>query len=380
MKKILFYTFALLLFSRLAFAQTVELKFVPFYMDNDSVVIKAQMKPTGGNYRFDGVSVSITYDPGKFYIDPLTTIHEKYFSRYGWDDNSVPDFDMNGSKPDIIMYEEDVGLTPGIDRLIGQNQIIPLCMFTFLNSAHDSGTTDFNVHANFDAGAYTYYTVTTDALTHKFVPALVLTNFWYPVELNSFTAAQQGRGIALSWTTVSERDNKGFDIERRALEGSDNLDWIKIGSANGSGTTTQEHQYLFFDNLLPRDGTYEYRLIQKDFDGRETELRSVRVEYRNSSLRFALHNSYPNPVSLSSGTPATITYDIAERSRVKLIATNLIGQQVAEFTNDVLNAGSYTASWLPADLPTGAYLVILTAEGELSGKTQRASIHLNIMK
>jgi hypothetical protein len=360
-------------------AQTTRLDFVPVSVCNDSVVIKAMMAPTGGSYRFDGVSVCIAYDPGVFYIDTITSIMNKYFAQYDWEDNSLPNLEMNGLKPDIMMYEQNI-TGPGQDRLVGQNQFIKLCTFTFYTWVKDSGTTSFDVYGNFDTGAFTYYTVTTDAETHKFSPVKVLSDFWYPVELTSFTAAQQGHGVALTWYTATEHDNAGFDIQRRSLDGSDNPDWRTIGNVRGSGTTIQQRQYFFFDNSLSKDGMYEYRLVQRDYDGRETELRPVQVNYRNSTFQFALNNSYPNPVSLSSGAPASISYEIPERSRVKLIATNLLGQQVAEFTDMTLEAGRYTATWLPSDFTAGTYIVILTTVSETSGKAQRASIHLNVVK
>jgi hypothetical protein len=46
-----------------------------------------------------------------------------------------------------------------------------------------------------------------------------------PVELLSFTAAISGSGVELKWTTATETNNRGFEIERK----QENSDWITRG-------------------------------------------------------------------------------------------------------------------------------------------------------
>lgn len=55
------------------------------------------------------------------------------------------------------------------------------------------------------------YTVQIDAIT--------LINSWnaiVPVELTSFSGSVNNKNVNLSWTTATEINNQGFDIERKS--------------------------------------------------------------------------------------------------------------------------------------------------------------------
>ncbi|MCU0332478.1 MAG: hypothetical protein MUC75_03795 [Ignavibacteriaceae bacterium] len=83
-----------------------------------------------------------------------------------------------------------------------------------------------------------------------------------PVELTSFAATVNGRDVILQWTTATELNNSGFQVERRTSE----TDYDAIGFVAGSGTTTEQRSYLFNDAKLS-EGEYIYRLKQIDFNG-----------------------------------------------------------------------------------------------------------------
>ncbi len=85
-----------------------------------------------------------------------------------------------------------------------------------------------------------------------------------PVELVSFNAVMNGTAAELSWTTSTETNNKGFYIERKSAAG-----WEQIGYVNGNGTTAQNHNYIYLDNLqgININNTIYYRLKQIDFQG-----------------------------------------------------------------------------------------------------------------
>ncbi|MFA6234728.1 MAG: T9SS type A sorting domain-containing protein, partial [Bacteroidota bacterium] len=109
---------------------------------------------------------------------------------------------------------------------------------------------------------------------------------------------------------------------------------------------------------------------QEDFNGSVTYSDAVVVNYVNAPLQLALRQNYPNPVSLSNGETTTVGYDIAERSRVRLVVSNVLGQQIAVLAEHTLDAGSYSANWRPADIPAGTYVVTLTAEAMESGRME----------
>ncbi|MBE2281366.1 MAG: right-handed parallel beta-helix repeat-containing protein, partial [Ignavibacteriaceae bacterium] len=85
-----------------------------------------------------------------------------------------------------------------------------------------------------------------------------------PVELNSFTASVDERDVVLNWETGSERNNSGFEIQRKTGD-----DWVKIGFVEGKGSTAENTVYSFIDDWKYESftGTVYYRLKQIDFDG-----------------------------------------------------------------------------------------------------------------
>jgi hypothetical protein len=83
-----------------------------------------------------------------------------------------------------------------------------------------------------------------------------------PVELLTFTGKMINGTVVLNWTTVMERNNQKFIIERS----SNSSDWEAIGEVAGAGNVTTLTNYSFID-YTPLDGTSYYRLRQVDIDG-----------------------------------------------------------------------------------------------------------------
>ena len=86
-----------------------------------------------------------------------------------------------------------------------------------------------------------------------------------PVRLSSFTATKAGSQVYLRWITAMESNNKGFDIQRSR----DGNQWSSIGFVNGAGSSSQDVHYTFTD-ALPLAGQNYYRLVQVDYDNRQT--------------------------------------------------------------------------------------------------------------
>src|SRR5690606_35586785 len=69
-----------------------------------------------------------------------------------------------------------------------------------------------------------------------------------PVELTAFSASISNKNVILNWFTASEKNNRGFVIERKIHSGN----WEVIGFAAGFGTTTEAKSYSYTDqNLAP---------------------------------------------------------------------------------------------------------------------------------
>ena len=100
-----------------------------------------------------------------------------------------------------------------------------------------------------------------------------------PVELVGFTGRQDGNSIVLEWTTLSEKDNDYFEIERSV----DGENFVTLGRVAGAGNSTAKIDYNFVDNE-PVQGRAYYRLSQVDYDGtRSFADRLVSVVYTAGS-------------------------------------------------------------------------------------------------
>ncbi|HEX2788357.1 MAG TPA: T9SS type A sorting domain-containing protein [Ignavibacteria bacterium] len=176
-----------------------------------------------------------------------------------------------------------------------------------------------------------------------------------PVELASFSAVVNERNVTLNWTTSTEENNSGFDIERRTIT---NENWAKVGFVQGNGNSSEPHNYTFTENNL-NAGTYKYRLKQIDYNGN--------FEYFNLSSevnvgipdKFDLSQNYPNPFN-----PTTkINYEFPVEGKVILKVYDISGREVAQLVNEIQTAGYYTVSFNASSFASGVYFYRLFANG-----------------
>jgi len=161
-----------------------------------------------------------------------------------------------------------------------------------------------------------------------------------PVELTSFTIISSGEEIILNWSTATELNNQGFDIERS----KDNVSFSKIGFVPGFGTTTEPKSYSYTDSKVSL-GKYTYRLKQIDFDGSYEYSQEVEVEVA-SPLEFSLKQNFPNPFNPST----VIGYQLPISSNVTLKVFDILGNEIAILVNDYKLAGKYEVEFNAAEL------------------------------
>ncbi|WP_295104057.1 T9SS type A sorting domain-containing protein, partial [uncultured Candidatus Kuenenia sp.] len=173
-----------------------------------------------------------------------------------------------------------------------------------------------------------------------------------PVELTSFTAKSDNNTVTLNWTTATELNNSGFQIER-----SNGGEYQSVGFVAGHGTSTSTNNYVYLDQNVEA-GTYTYRLKQIDLDGSFEYSNAVEVEVLG--LReYTLSQNYPNPFNPST----TINFSLAVDSKVSLKVFNVLGQEVASLLNGQMSAGSQKVSFDASSLNSGVYFYRLEADG-----------------
>ena len=172
-----------------------------------------------------------------------------------------------------------------------------------------------------------------------------------PVELTSFKAKINGSSVVLNWSTVSETNNSGFEIEKSF----NNQSFEKVGFVQGAGTTTEGKDYSFTDTKVVT-GQYSYRLKQIDLDGTFSYSNIVVVSI-NAPDKFELAQNYPNPFN-----PETkIRFEIPMTSFVNVSVFNVLGEKVATLVNESLEQGIYEKGFAAINLTSGIYIYKLTA-------------------
>jgi subtilisin family serine protease len=179
-----------------------------------------------------------------------------------------------------------------------------------------------------------------------------------PVELTSFSVDVTRDEINLSWSTATETNNDGFEIQRAILHPEfGKSPFTPIAFIKGQGTTTEPNSYLFTDKEI-KPGVYFYRLKQKDFDGTFEYSQELIVEVSHPS-EFGLLQNYPNPFNPIT----TIGYTLSEPSEVKIIVYSILGEEVASLVNMTKEAGYHKYYFSADNLPSGTYLYRLQATG-----------------
>jgi len=152
-----------------------------------------------------------------------------------------------------------------------------------------------------------------------------------PVELTSFSANKIDNKVVINWSTATEKNNKGFYVERKKA----NEQFTQIAFVQGMGTSLEQHNYSFIDKNL-NAGKYFYRLRQVDFDGTSAISNTVEVDIANP-VDYCLEQNYPNPFNPST----VINYTIPQQGLVTLKVYNVLGKEVATLVNEQQEAGRY---------------------------------------
>jgi hypothetical protein len=165
-----------------------------------------------------------------------------------------------------------------------------------------------------------------------------------PVELTSFAVSVVSGKVMLIWSTATETNNKGFEVQRK-----ESGDFLTIGFLEGKGISTSKSEYSFIDSKV-MGSNIQYRLKQIDFDGLFNYSNTIDVEIE-IPVEFNLSQNYPNPFN-----PATkIAYQIPTEGLVKIKIFDLLGREVKTLVNEVKSAGSYEVFFDAIGLASGVY-------------------------
>ncbi|HCV44442.1 MAG TPA: hypothetical protein DGH68_13220 [Bacteroidetes bacterium] len=177
-----------------------------------------------------------------------------------------------------------------------------------------------------------------------------------PIQLANFTATAISHStVRLDWTTLTEINNYGFEIQKSDTS-QQHYQTIPNSFLPGHGTTNEPQHYGYIDSTAT-SGAWYYRLKQIDLDGTVHYCDGVRVNFLTSVKEeeipavFSLLQNYPNPFNPST----IISYGLPHTSFVTLTVLNTLGQQIAQLVNEQQQAGSHDVVFRGDGLASGVY-------------------------
>jgi hypothetical protein len=188
------------------------------------------------------------------------------------------------------------------------------------------------------------------------------TNTPLPIQMAFSTASVvRNNDVEVSWKTVSETNNYGFEIYRKRGETGE---WAKIAFVQGHGTTLAPQSYSYVDAGLSF-GKYTYRIKQVDLDGKSETFPEMPVTVGVGPDKFILAQNYPNPFNPST----VIEFVVPQSGFATMKVYNVLGQEMATVFEGNAETGKInTAQFNASNLPSGMYFYTLKSAGKTETK------------
>jgi len=185
-----------------------------------------------------------------------------------------------------------------------------------------------------------------------------------PVEMSSFEAQRSGRRVLLSWTTASESQNAGFEVQHKPVDATA---WSTLSFVDGQGTTNEPQSYRFETKELSY-GEHTFRLQQMDTDGTTSLSSVVRIELVLDDTH-ALSSVYPNPAR----SVATVDLAVQQAQDVSVEVFDLLGRRLETvFTGRMSANRTHSIPVTIRSLPSGVYF--LHVKGESFTESRRLMV------
>ena len=130
-----------------------------------------------------------------------------------------------------------------------------------------------------------------------------------PVTLTNLSASLQQNNTLVTWQTLQEINNKGFELQKSY----DAVTFTAITFITGAGNSTLQNNYSYIDEKIRPGITIYYRLKQIDLSGSSRLSNTVSVKLQDADI---LASIYPNPaqgiinIGFKKPLPAVATIQI----------------------------------------------------------------------
>ncbi len=171
----------------------------------------------------------------------------------------------------------------------------------------------------------------------------------FPVTITSFKGEKRGLQNWLTWTTATEQNNKGFELQRSA-DGVNysTLSFVNSKAINGNSNTTLDYT---FTDTKPFAGNSYYRLKQVDHDGKES-LSQVLLLKGTKGTQLDITSIYPNPTT----SQLNVLMSAPLRDKVTILITDVAGKVLVQRLVNVV-PGDNSLQLDVSKLASGTYIM-----------------------
>jgi hypothetical protein len=184
-----------------------------------------------------------------------------------------------------------------------------------------------------------------------------------PVTFVSFIGYREGGQNKLRWTTATESNNSGFEVQRSA----DGQNFTAIGfviSRSAGGNSNGDLSYDFTDHSATGGKQY-YRIRQVDLDNRSRFSSTILIRGEKPSV-LTVEGLFPSPAN----TFINIAISSPVRDRVMIAINDIAGQTVIRKMVNV-EPGSNTIQVNISELKSALYIVKLVCSGNCEQASAR---------
>ncbi|WBO83903.1 T9SS type A sorting domain-containing protein [Hymenobacter yonginensis] len=184
-----------------------------------------------------------------------------------------------------------------------------------------------------------------------------------PVTLVSFAAKRIGTNAEITWETVSEQNNRGYEVQV-SIDGRTFRTLAFIPSQDANSNRLLRYRYL--DTEANKGGVRYYRLRQVDQDGKDHYYGPKVLSFSGSATADARMEAYPNPFQ----NEMRLTVQSAASGKGQLQILDLTGRVVLERSAELTSGTNDLELRDLSGVPNGTYLLrVVTPAGK--PQTQR---------
>lgn len=176
-----------------------------------------------------------------------------------------------------------------------------------------------------------------------------------PIRTTPLKGERKDNKNVLSWTTQTEQNNKGFEIQR-SVDGSNfsTVGFVRSKAINGNSTSNIDYE---FEDMKPFTGNGYYRMKQIDNDGKL--MYSNILLLKGLKMQNVALSIYPNPVESS----LNMVINSPENNKVILYVSDVAGRIIMRKIQQLVS-GDNTVSLNIARFTKGEYTIKAVSENE----------------